>query len=200
MAKEQCQLLIQAVQMADSPEELLKAVQALADHNSPEAIEPLIAVFGYNNPAAAALALRGIIRHGEVAVPPLLRLLDDYNYGARAYSMRALAAIASPEALPLLLETAVRDFAPSVRRSAAQGLGRMCQGDSPQKVMPVLIQISQDGDWSIRYAAIAALEALGHGAPALRESIQHWLAQRLDHETDQAVLARIQLAQTRLGQ
>jgi len=41
--------------------------------------------------------------------------MRQYNYGARAYSIRALAAIADPCALDVLVTAAATDFAPSVR-------------------------------------------------------------------------------------
>ena len=117
------QQLIDAVSKADSPALMVKAVQKLAAAKDPAAILTLIAVFGYNNPTAAVVAVAGLIELGEVAVPHLLAQIDDYNYGARAYSVRTLAAIADPLALDLLLTAAATDFAPSVRRAAAKGLG-----------------------------------------------------------------------------
>jgi len=68
-------------------------------------------------------AVEGLIHMGSSAVQ-LMEQLDEYNYGARAYSIRALAAIADPCALDVLV-TAATDFAPSVRRAAAKGLGTL---------------------------------------------------------------------------
>ncbi|PLZ47157.1 HEAT repeat domain-containing protein, partial [Fischerella thermalis] len=110
------QQLIRAVVEADSPARMIAAVQKLAAAQDEAAIPTLIAVFGYNNPAAAIAAVTGLTQLGEVAVPQLLEQIDDYNYGARAYSIRALAAIADPRALDVLLASAASDFAPSVRR------------------------------------------------------------------------------------
>ena len=88
--------LIQAVEQADSSEGLLNAVKALAAAESPEAIPTLITVLGYNNPGAAVAAVDGLIQIGEPAVLPLLEQLDGYNYGARAWAVRALAELATP--------------------------------------------------------------------------------------------------------
>ncbi|HEY9805470.1 MAG TPA: hypothetical protein V6D04_02815, partial [Candidatus Obscuribacterales bacterium] len=91
--------LIRAVEQAASPASLVSAVQALAEAHLEAGIPTLIATLGYNNPEAAVIAVRGLVELGAVAVQPLIERLDDYNYGARAYSFRALAAIADPRAL-----------------------------------------------------------------------------------------------------
>lgn len=162
--------LITAVEQADSPERLVGAVQALAAAQSEAGMPTLIAALGYNNPAAAAIAMKGLIQMGEAAVLPLLQLLDDYNYGARAWAIRALAAIADPRALDVLLSAAATDFAPSVRRAAAKGVGKLRWLELPteavraaqRRTLETLLQIAEDADWSIRYAAIVGLQELAN--------------------------------------
>jgi phycocyanobilin lyase subunit beta len=117
--------LIQAVNLAQTPAQMVKAVQNLAAAKDPTAISTLIKVFGYNNPGAAMVAVAGLIELGEMAVPELLSQIDDYNYGARAYSIRTLAAIADPRALDIFISIVLTDFAPSVRRAAIKGLGNL---------------------------------------------------------------------------
>lgn len=206
--------LIQAIEQADSPTRLVAAVQALADSSFEEGIPTLITVLGYNNPEAAGIAVKGLVQFGEAAVPTLLSQLDDYNYGARAYSFRALAAIADPRALDVLLSTAETDFAPSVRRAAAKGLGNLCwdrlpveQRQSAQKrALQTLLLISRDPDWAIRYAAIVGLQALAvtggdglHLAPSeLLTSILQRFAEMDQTDPDLAVRARACLAQQQL--
>lgn len=200
------QNLIQAVQKADSPPQLIAAVQALVEVSSEAAIPTLIAVLGYNNPGAAAIAVEGLIRLGSTAVQPLLDLLDDYNYGARAYSLRALAAIADPRALEVLVSAAATDFAPSVRRAAAKGLGTLHWDQLPpeqsrqaqSEAYSTLTQIAQDSDWAIRYAAIVGLESLATTAAEWRSQIREKLEQAIASEKDLAVRARVQLAQKQL--
>lgn len=197
------QELIEAVEKADSAGSLVKSVQALAARQSEEAIPTLIAVLGYNNPGAAVAAVEGLIGLGEVAVMPLLEQLDDYNYGARAYSIRALAAIADPRALDVLVTAAATDFAPSVRRSAAKGLGTLHWHklmpeqleDAQAKVLHTLVQVSQDAEWAIRYAAIVGLQTLAVGATATTRQIQTHFEQMLASEADLAVRSRILRAQ-----
>lgn len=193
--------LIQAVEQADSPARLISAVRALANARSVVGIPTLIAALGYNNPGAAVAAVEGLIQMGTSAVEPLLEKLDGYNYGARAYAIRALAAIADPRALDLLLQAAVSDFAPSVRRAAAKGLGNLqWQQLNPDQIQPALKkafdalrQVCQDPDWSIRFAAVAGLQSLALESD-LKSQIHAHLQEMLASESDRAVLARVQLA------
>lgn len=195
--------LIQAVEQADSPERLVEAVKALVAAPTETAIPTLIAVLGYNNPGAASVAVTGLVQLGSVAVAPLLQQLDGYNYGARAYAIRALAAIADPQALEILLNAAECDFAPSVRRAACKGLGMLhWQQLAPEQIpeaqnrtCETLLKITQDPDWAIRYAAVVGLQALAIGSPPdIRTSIQQQLETLLQTETDLSVRSRVQLA------
>lgn len=201
--------LIQAVEQADSPAGLGAAVQALAQARAEAAIPALINVLGYNNPAAAISAVQGLVEWGEVAVPYLLAQLDDYNYGARAYSFRALAAIADPQALEVLLTAAKTDFAPSVRRAAAKGLGCLHWSRLPPDqiasaqalTVETLAQLCQDSDWSIRYAAVVGLQSLARVdlQPDLGRAIFSQLDQLAETDPDLAVQSRARLAQQELG-
>ncbi|WP_066383318.1 MULTISPECIES: HEAT repeat domain-containing protein [unclassified Anabaena] len=193
--------LIHAVAVADTPAKLVTAVQNLATAKDVAAIPTLIAVFGYNNPTAAAIASAALVELGEVAVPELLTQIDDYNYGARAYSIRTLAAIADPRALDVLISVAATDFAPSVRRAAAQGLGRLhwhkldqpASQTAQQQALETLLFVSQDPEWSIRYAAIVGLQGLAK-IPDLQQPIQTRLKEILATDTEKAVCARVLLA------
>ena len=98
--------LINAVEEADSSDKLLDAVKALAEVRQNEAIETLIAALGYNNPGVAVAAVDGLIALGEDSVEALLQQIDDYNYGARAWTVRALAGIGDPRGLEILLTAA----------------------------------------------------------------------------------------------
>ncbi len=199
------QKLIRAVTEADSPARIVAAVQELAAAKDEAAIETLIAVFGYNNPTAAVTAVAGLTQLGDLAVPQLLAQIDDYNYGARAYSIRTLAAIADPRALDILLTSAATDFAPSVRRAAAKGLGnlRFHKLDIPErqaaqaKALETLLFICRDADWSIRYAAIVGLQALAK-IPELQQPIQETFAEILATDAENAIRARVQLAQKQM--
>ena len=193
--------LIRAVAQADTPANMVTAVQNLAAAKDVAAIPTLIAVFGYNNPSAATVAVAALTEMGEIAVPQLLSQIDDYNYGARAYSIRTLAAIADPRAIDVLITAAATDFAPSVRRAAAKGLGNLNwhkldsadRETALNKALETLLFISQDSEWSIRYAAVVGLQALAK-IPDLQQPIQTRFDQMLATDDEKAIRARAQVA------
>ncbi|MBT9311599.1 HEAT repeat domain-containing protein [Leptothoe kymatousa] len=162
------EICLQAVNEADSAQGLLDAVEDLADLNDERSIPTLIQVLGFNNPGAAVAAVEGLIQIGVPAVSSLLENLDGYNYGARAWAIRALAGIGDPRGLALLLNAAANDFSLSVRRAAARGLGNINWNDMPttertqaqQQCQDVLLQVTQDDEWVVRYAAVVGLESL----------------------------------------
>ncbi|MEG4392745.1 HEAT repeat domain-containing protein [Microcoleus sp. BROC3] len=202
--------LIRAVEQADSSEGLLNAVKALAAASSKQAIPTLITVLGYNNPGAAVAAVDGLIQLGEPAVLPLLEQLDGYNYGARAWAVRALAGIGDPRGLEILLDAAANDFALSVRRAAARGLGTICWElmpaeqvlDAQIRALKTLLQASRDPEWVVRYAAVGGLEALA-GAATVKPDCLAEVSARLDEIVDRdetaSIRARALLAKQRLS-
>ncbi|NEP77271.1 MAG: HEAT repeat domain-containing protein [Okeania sp. SIO3B3] len=198
--------LIQAVEEADSSQGLIDAVKDLAAAQIEDAIPILITVLGYNNPGAAVAAVDGLVLLGETSVLPILEKLDGYNYGARAWAIRALAGIGDPRGLDLLLDSAVNDFSFSVRRGAARGLGfihweKLSEAEvsnAQQRVFQTLLQVSQDPEWVVRYAAVVGLHGL---AKAVEVSAPKWLEDVLtrfdeivDTDTTLAVSARAQMA------
>lgn len=196
--------LITAVNQADSADSLLEAVEDLAAVADITAIPTLVEVLGFNNPGAAVAAVDGLIAIGEPVVPYLLQNLDDYNYGARAWATRVFAGIGDPAALDLLLEAATADFSQSVRRAAAKGLGSILWSKLPaseiasaqQAVLQTLLLATEDGEWVVRYAAIAGLESLAANwaetQSELRNKINLHLNQLLASEPQTVVKARIQ--------
>ncbi|MFY7806348.1 MAG: HEAT repeat domain-containing protein [Limnoraphis robusta] len=204
--------LIHAVEQADSAESLLEAVKMLAETHSPEAIPTLITVLGYNNPGAAVAAVDGLIAIGEPSVQPLLEQLDGYNYGARAWAIRALSSIGDPRGLNVLLEAAGGDFALSVRRAAARGLGnihwqQMNAQEVPEaqiQAINTLLQASQDPEWIVRYAAIVGLQGLAKEMKNLQceyfDQIIHRLEEMINTDETLAVQARAKFAQSCLVQ
>lgn len=198
--------LIEAVDKADSANKLLIAVVNLANTRSEAAIPTLIRVLGFNNPGAAVAAVEGLIKIGDVAVPHLLDSLDDYNYGARAWSIRAFAGIGNPLALDLLLKAAVTDFSQSVRRAAARGLGIIQWQKLPDKkvlsaqksALKTLLMAVEDGEWVVRYAAIVSLQSLGKTQPDFIPEIKHKLQEVISTESEVGVIARAEFALSKL--
>jgi phycocyanobilin lyase subunit beta len=201
------QSLLQAIAEADSATRMVEAVERLSEARLEIAIPHLITVLGYNNPGAAVAAVSGLIELGKPAVDPLLELLDGYNYGARAWGLRALAGIGDPRALDLLLDAAANDFALSVRRAAARGLGTIHWDELPVaeaapaqlKVTEVLSIVAQDDEWVVRYAAITGLQELAIASiitnPDLTRQILTHFDRLVEADANLAVVARIWLAQ-----
>jgi phycocyanobilin lyase subunit beta len=201
------EILLRDIAEADSATRMVEAVERLSQARLEAAIPQLITVLGYNNPGAAVAAVDGLIQLGKPAVRPLLELLDGYNYGARAWALRALAGIGDPQALELLLDAAQNDFALSVRRAAARGLGTLHWDELPPeavsptqaRVIEALMAVSQDYEWIVRYAAITGLQELAiantlSNPDGTRQILAH-CDRLVEHEDNLAVVARIWLAQ-----
>ena len=167
--------LVQAVQQADSALGLLHATQALAAAAHPDGAACLVEVLGFNNPGAAVAAVDGLIAIGTPAVDTILANIDGYNYGARAWAVRALAGIGDVRGLEVLEDALGKDIGPSVRRAAACGLGQLRLDTVPaverqplaQRCLRALVDGCRDGEWVVRYAVAVGLEAL---APALADA------------------------------
>ena len=202
--------LIDAIEKADSAENLTNAVEALANIQQEASIPTLIKVLGYNNPGAAVEAVEGLIALGNAAVPALLELIDDYNYGARAWSIRALAGIGHPQSLQLLLDATINDFSLSVRRAAARGLGSIAWAElTPEAVLAgqaqvcqTLITVLEDSEWVVRYAAVVALErfilSVEENKNDYLMQIQAAFKQLLEEERELIVITRVKLAISRV--
>jgi len=204
---EEVNRLIQAVEDADSASLLAKAVENLAAVNHVASIPTLIATLNYNNPGAAVAAVDGLIKIGEPAVEQILTQLDGYNYTARAWSIRALAGIGDPRGLVTLLGAATADFALSVRRAAAKGLGSMKWHWFPADLLEIaqeealeslIFVVQEDDEWIVRYAAIAGLETLASAItnyPAWYDQIQAQFVEVANQDSSWAVRARAVQAQ-----
>lgn len=198
--------LIRAVEEATSADKMVAAVKALAATRDPAAIPTLIDVLRYNNPGAAVAAVDGLIELGEAAVQPILERLDGYNYGARAWAIRAFAGIGDARGLDLLVAAAETDFALSVRRAAARGLGNLKWSgvaaeqvpDAQLRVFNTLKVVCQDPEWVVRYAAIVGLQGLAIAVvanpPAWFAEILTQLEEMAAADAEIAVRARALLA------
>ncbi|MEA5505623.1 HEAT repeat domain-containing protein [Halotia wernerae UHCC 0503] len=206
------QSLIRAVEEADSSTLLLEAVQNLAAAHLEGSVPTLIAALGYNNPGAAVAAVDGLIQIGEPAVPALLDQLDGHNYSARAWAIRAIAGIGDPRGLVTLLGAATADFALSVRRAAARGLGTMKWHWFPDEFLEIaqeealealLFVAQQDEEWIVRYSAVVGLHCL---ATAISANYLDWRSQILtqfeqmaNSDNNWAVRGRVWMAQQQLA-
>jgi phycocyanobilin lyase beta subunit len=203
--------LIHAVEQADSAGQLVKAVRNLAVTRHEGGIPTLITVLSYNNPGAAVAAVDGLMSIGEPAVPALLEQLDQHNYTARSWAIRALAGIGDPRGLVTLLGAATADFSLSVRRAAARGLGAMKWRWFPEQLLEIaqeealealLFVAQQDEEWVVRYSAVVGLQSLAREIGATysdwRSQIAAQFEQTAAHDESWAVRARACMAQQQL--
>ena len=105
------------------------------------------------------------------------------------------------------MDAAKNDFALSVRRAAARGLGTLNWDDLPSdeiataqgKAIEVLLFVSQDHEWVVRYAAITGLQQLATGSILPRTDLTRQILRHFDRlvedDDNLAVVARIWLAQ-----
>ena len=160
--------LVESVRRADSALGLLQATQALAATAHPDGAACLVEILGFNNPGAAVAAVDGLVAIGTPAVETILTNIDGYNYGARAWAVRALAGIGDVRGLEVLEDALGKDIGPSVRRAAARGLGQLHleslgeaeRSSSLNRCLAVLLDGCRDGEWVVRYAVIVGLEHL----------------------------------------
>ena len=148
---------------ATSTPEVVQATRGICALNDANAAPTLIKVLSYNNPAVAAIATQGLIALGRAVVPDLLSSMDTGNYGARAWVVKALAALQDPRGLDLLDHALRADIAPSVRRSATRGLAELDldlpnQLDALVRCCEGLLHAGVDDEWVVRYAAAYGLE------------------------------------------
>jgi len=170
--------LLLAVQIAATADSLVDATRDLVDicpdlapHSSDQltVINCLIELLSANNPGAAVAAVDGLIACKTAAVQPILNNLDEHNYGARAWAVRALAQIGDPRGLAVLQRAIEQDIGPSVRRAAAMGLGHIKLAElSPEEKLETMeiclagLKLGcADGEWIVRYAAVVGLENFG---------------------------------------
>ena len=158
---------IHELDRATTTPELVRATQTLCGLKDLEAAPTLIKVLGFNNPAVGAVATQGLIDLGRDVVPMLLANMDDGNYGARAWVIRAIATLRDPRGLDLLEHALNADIAPSVRRSATRGLAEIeLKGPNVSKnfsrCCEALFKAATDDEWAVRYAAAFGIELRFH--------------------------------------
>ncbi len=190
--------LIQAVEQADSKAALVTAVRKLSQVQDVASVPALIQILGYNNPGAAVAAVEGLVAIGDPAVPALLTQLDGYNYGARAWAIRAVSGIAHPDALAVLLDAVQSDFALSVRRAAACGLGNLRwqllpedkRRPAQQQAIAALLGALNDSEWVVRYAAVVGLQSLCASVSEERSQVIPKIRAAADTDSAAVVQAR----------
>lgn len=205
--------LLLAVQTAATADSLVDATRDLAaicsdlpanSSNQLTAINCLIELLSANNPGAAVAAVDGLIACKTAAVQPILNNLDEHNYGARAWAVRALAQIGDPRGLAVLQRAIEQDIGPSVRRAAAMGLGQIKLAElSPEEKLETMeiclagLKLGcADGEWIVRYAAVVGLENFGrNSASSFTQACLLLLQARSQEAIEEVPVVRLRAAQ-----
>ena len=101
-------------------------------------------------------AMETLVQFGTVAIPTLVRFLQDHNEEVRNFGTVMLGDIGNPAAVAALVD-ALRDNDANVRHGAAEALGKI--GD--RRAVPSLVEM-RHGDFWDRFVAGAALSKLGY--------------------------------------
>ena len=101
-------------------------------------------------------------------VEPIAKYLTSRSPETRAYSLRAVAAIQGPAAVPLLLRTLKTDKESLVRRAALLGLEPLQQSDPA--ILPAFIKSLRDPKTDVRVTAVDIVSRID--SPVAREAIR----------------------------
>jgi HEAT repeat protein len=103
----------------------------------------------------------------QSTVPAIKTYLASKDPEARAYSLRALAAIEGIQAIPELLEALRMEKKPRVRRAALLGLEPFQQSDP--RILPAFLGALRDRDTTVRMTAVDIVSRVDD--PRAREAI-----------------------------
>ncbi len=127
---------------------------------------------------------------GPATVATIKKYVASNDPETRAYSLRAVAAIESVQAIPLLLETLKTEKHPRVRRAALLGLEPL-QANDPA-LLPAFIKALRDRSPEVRITAVDLVSRIDE--PRAREAI----LTRNRRERDDDVRRALGLAMRRL--
>jgi len=141
----------------ESPFVRRMAVEALGKTGSLKAVQPLMRALADDDRYVREAAAESLGRLGEVAIPDLVRGVQEKDWRIRVGSLIALRV--SSGVIPTLDPILERlyDESPYVRREAVKTLGRI--GNS--LIVPYIIQATKDQDAGVRIRAITALGKIG---------------------------------------
>ena len=183
----------------DSPTELINAATTIASSRLPQTLPVLVDMLGYNNPAAANIAVKALVEAGSSSIPHLLQGVAAFNYSVNAYALRALGQIGDCSVFDVCLKCAESGPIPNVRRAACKaltGLNLDSREDIKKVYECLMTLIENEAEWSVRYAALAAIEAFNY-VDRLEKDERHKLRAVVENialgdDKDPAVVARAQ--------
>ncbi len=154
--------------------EALGSVDAPVEHVAP----PLVEALKDTNDVVRAKAVEALAKIGEeaadVAMPSLVRALNDRDSWVSALAAEALGEMRASEGVLSGLVRSLRHVSPLVRANSAEALGKL--GATAATASSALERAASDVDGAVRAQVIRALGAIGVRGPAtirlIAESIQ----------------------------
>jgi len=140
-----------------SPQIRRLACEALGNTNSPKVIKPLVDVLTDEERYVRETAAEELGRLGKISMPTLIKSLDNPDWRVRVGCIIAFRVSPEPpETDPIIRLLSDRSI--YVRREAVKTLGRI--GD--RRVLPYLINSTNDKDSGVRIRAIRAVVKIGN--------------------------------------
>jgi serine/threonine protein kinase len=197
-----CQRIVSGLSIgggAVDPMQLLKdeneeirtdAIRTLEFSHDPRALAALVEALGDPSLKVKAEAIQAVVKLGEQAAGPVIRLLNDAldegdNLTAR-FAAKALGLIGDKSISPVLVEL-LRGDDEFVACEAALALGRLAES----KAVPDLVALLEDRNGNIRFAAAEALGRICD--PGARDALRSKL-----NDEDEGVQAKARWALSRL--
>lgn len=184
----------------DSPVALIDSTREIIASRLDAILPVLVDVLGFNNPIAAKMAVDALVESGPKSIPFLLQGVGAFNYAVNAYALRALGRIGDPSVREICEASARMSPIPNVRRAGLVALGSLRYSDHEEVSLSkaTILELLNDPDWSVRYAAVVAIErsCIMHGFSA---DETRRLAMRHEIEEDRVVRGRIKVAMENLG-
>jgi HEAT repeat protein len=174
----------------ESEEVRLDAVRTLEYSHDPRALSALVEALRDTSLKVKAGAVRAIVKLGEEAAGPVIRLLNDSvdegDFLTARFAAKALGLIGDKSISPVLVELLKSDDR-FVACEAALALGRLGEA----KAVPELIARLEDPNGNVRFAAAEALGQICDHAS--RDALQKRLG-----DDDEGVRAKARWALSRL--
>lgn len=126
------------------------------------------------------------------SIEAITRYVDSRDPDMRAYSLRALAAIEGPKAVPMLLERLKSEKHPRVRRTLLLGLEPLQPADPA--ILPALLGALLDRDTEVRMTAVDIVSRIDD------PRAKHAILERNRREGRRDVRRVLGLAMKRIGQ
>jgi HEAT repeat protein len=152
--------LIEALTKHSDPMVVLAAAEVLGDLRDPKAVPVLVEAYRTCRPSSRQPIADALVRIGDLAVPPLAKILKAADSRRRRIAAEVLGKIGARSAVPCLTE-ALDDRHLPVRKASVCSLGEIGEPSAVPSLLKALKQ-RRRGDWRLGLAEV--LEKMGKSA------------------------------------